>query len=141
MTEKSTYRGESIRNALFEEIAWSKVEDLEIVALRIDRHTPEGFVLATPLTQKRAVWLAERGLIPVKACEVERADRLREVTLHPADWAKLIDELREIAAEFPASDELKVRRRRPKKGIVSLTRVYDIPVVNGIPGFKVSWPD
>lgn len=121
-----TYRGASIRDAIFEEIAWSKVEELQIVQLRICRSTPEGFVVATALSQRHAVWLAERKLIPVAFCEDSKREQLREITLHPADWAKLQDELLAVAANHPDATEY----RRPAGNRV--TRVYDIPVVTFI---------
>lgn len=136
MSSTSTFRGESIRDALFEEIAWAKVEDLTVVQLRIHRSTPEGFVVATPLTQRQTVWLVERGLLHVRCCEDDLRARLREIVLYPADWAKLLDEVRRVAEAHPDSKVREYEKGSPLRGgRISVTRVYQVPVVNFIPGF------
>lgn len=131
-----SYRGDSVRDALFEEIAWTRNCDQAIVQLRLERKTPEGFVVATAMTQKQAGRLAEYGLLPVAFCEEPKLGALREVTLHPADWAKLLDELRTVYAEHPGSDEFALGGSRARGGMLKVTRVYDIPVVSFIPGFE-----
>lgn len=131
-----SHRGDSVRLALFEEIAWTKNCDQAIVQLRLERKTPEGFVVATAMTQRQAVRLAEYGLLPVAFCEEPKLAALREVTLHPADWAKLLDELRDVAGEHPDADEFTLGGSRARGGMLKVTRVYDIPVVSFIPGFE-----
>jgi len=133
---EASYRGESVRLALFEEIAWTRNCDQAIVQLRIERRTPEGFVVATAMTKKQAGRLAEFGLLPVAFCEEPKLGALREVTLHPADWAKLLDELRAVAGEHPGSEEYALGGSRARGGLFKVTRVYDIPVVSYIPGFE-----
>lgn len=136
MSSASTYRGESIRDAIFEEIAWGRVENLTVVQMRLERKTPEGLVVATPLTRKQAVWLAERNLLPVRCCEDDLLARLRELTLYPADWAKLLEELRKIAEAHPDAKAAEyVKGERQRAGQYSVTRVYDVPVINFVPGF------
>jgi hypothetical protein len=132
---RATYRGDSVRSAIFEEIAWTRNCDQAIVQLRIERRTPEGFVVATAMTQRQAGRLTEFGLLPVAFCEEPKLGALREVTLHPADWAKLLDELRTVSAEHPGSEEFSLGGSRARGGMMKVTRVYDIPVVSFIPGF------
>lgn len=80
--------------------------------------------MAAPMTRKQVRWLAERGLVPMKACEEEITANLREIVMHPTSWPDLVDE---------AGVQYR-RGARPFKPGQTVTRVYGLPVVNFFPG-------